>query len=149
MQWYYSKDGTQHGPVTVEELQSKIRSGEVARDALVWRDGMSDWTAASGVSELAPAFREMAPGGAVYAAPGAPVSTAYPVLPSTKPTSGLAIASLVCGIVGLFCMFVPAIPAVICGPGSIEQAHKPDEYIDISELRKCEAFMGKLTQQLI
>jgi acetylornithine deacetylase len=41
------------------------------------------------------------------------------------------------------------IPAVICGPGSIEQAHKPDEYIDISELRKCEAFMAKLTGQLV
>ena len=41
------------------------------------------------------------------------------------------------------------IPAVICGPGSIEQAHKPDEYIDISELRKCEAFMGRLVQQLV
>jgi acetylornithine deacetylase len=41
------------------------------------------------------------------------------------------------------------IPAVICGPGSIEQAHKPDEYIDISELRKCEGFMGRLVQQLV
>jgi acetylornithine deacetylase len=41
------------------------------------------------------------------------------------------------------------IPTIVCGPGSIEQAHKPDEYIDISELRKCEAFMGKLTQQLV
>lgn len=36
------------------------------------------------------------------------------------------------------------IPAVICGPGSIEQAHKPDEYVDVSELRKCEAFMKRL-----
>lgn len=41
------------------------------------------------------------------------------------------------------------IPAVICGPGSIEQAHKPDEYIDIAELRKCEGFMGRLVQQLV
>ncbi|MFN4141876.1 acetylornithine deacetylase [Aestuariivirga sp.] len=40
------------------------------------------------------------------------------------------------------------IPAVICGPGSIEQAHKPDEYIDTSELRKCEGFMQKLADQL-
>jgi acetylornithine deacetylase len=38
------------------------------------------------------------------------------------------------------------IPAIICGPGSIEQAHKPDEYIEVSELRKCEAFMGRLIQ---
>ena len=52
-----------------------------------------------------------------------------------------------CTEAGLFQQI--GIPAVICGPGSIEQAHKPDEYIDISELRKCEAFMGKLTQQLV
>lgn len=36
------------------------------------------------------------------------------------------------------------IPAVICGPGSIEQAHKPDEYVEVSELRKCEQFMRRL-----
>jgi acetylornithine deacetylase len=36
------------------------------------------------------------------------------------------------------------IPAIICGPGSIEQAHKPDEFIAISELRACEAFMMRL-----
>jgi acetylornithine deacetylase len=38
------------------------------------------------------------------------------------------------------------IPAVVCGPGSIEQAHKPDEFIAISELRKCEAFLKRLAQ---
>jgi acetylornithine deacetylase len=52
-----------------------------------------------------------------------------------------------CTEAGLFQQI--GIPAVICGPGSIEQAHKPDEYIDISELRKCEAFMSKLSQQLV
>jgi len=52
-----------------------------------------------------------------------------------------------CTEAGLFQQI--GIPSVICGPGSIEQAHKPDEYIDISELRKCEAFMSKLTQQLV
>jgi acetylornithine deacetylase len=36
------------------------------------------------------------------------------------------------------------IPAVICGPGSIEQAHKPDEYVEIAQLQKCEAFMRRL-----
>ena len=52
-----------------------------------------------------------------------------------------------CTEAGLFQQI--GIPAVICGPGSIEQAHKPDEYIDISELRKCEAFMAKLVGRLI
>lgn len=39
------------------------------------------------------------------------------------------------------------IPAVVCGPGSIEQAHKPDEFIAVEQLRKCEAFMARLAQR--
>jgi len=35
-------------------------------------------------------------------------------------------------------------PTVICGPGSIDQAHKPDEFIAISELEACGAFMERL-----
>jgi acetylornithine deacetylase len=36
------------------------------------------------------------------------------------------------------------IPAVICGPGSIEQAHRPDEFCALSELEACEAFLRKV-----
>ena len=36
------------------------------------------------------------------------------------------------------------IPAVICGPGSIEQAHKPDEFVEISQLAAGEDFMDRL-----
>ncbi|MHA1164688.1 MAG: M20/M25/M40 family metallo-hydrolase, partial [Alphaproteobacteria bacterium] len=36
------------------------------------------------------------------------------------------------------------IPSVICGPGSIAQAHKPDEYIAISELEKGGEFVTRL-----
>jgi acetylornithine deacetylase len=36
------------------------------------------------------------------------------------------------------------IPAVICGPGNIEQAHKPDEFIAVEQLRMCETFMTRL-----
>jgi acetylornithine deacetylase len=38
------------------------------------------------------------------------------------------------------------IPAIICGPGSIEQAHKPDEFIAGSELKRCEEFMHRLAK---
>jgi acetylornithine deacetylase len=47
-----------------------------------------------------------------------------------------------CTEAGLFQQI--GIPAVVCGPGSIEQAHKPDEWIEISELRKCEDFLEGL-----
>jgi len=36
------------------------------------------------------------------------------------------------------------IPAVICGPGSIEQAHRPDEFCALSELETCEGFLLKV-----
>jgi acetylornithine deacetylase len=37
------------------------------------------------------------------------------------------------------------IPTLICGPGSIEQAHKPDEFIELSQIAECLAFLGRLT----
>lgn len=33
---------------------------------------------------------------------------------------------------------------VICGPGSIDQAHKPNEYIDYDQITACENLLGKL-----
>ncbi|WP_152616486.1 acetylornithine deacetylase [Sphingomonas sp. ERG5] len=33
---------------------------------------------------------------------------------------------------------------VICGPGSIEQAHQPDEYLEIAQLERGAAFMARL-----
>jgi len=40
------------------------------------------------------------------------------------------------------------IPTVVCGPGSIEQAHKPNEYIALEQVRKCEEFVGCLLETL-
>jgi acetylornithine deacetylase len=39
------------------------------------------------------------------------------------------------------------IPTVVCGPGNIEQAHKPNEYIALSQIAQCEAFMRRLAQR--
>ncbi len=40
------------------------------------------------------------------------------------------------------------IDSVVYGPGSLAQAHKPDEYIEISELKKCLAFLSDLGRHL-
>lgn len=40
------------------------------------------------------------------------------------------------------------IPTVVCGPGSIEQAHKPDEFIAIDQIEKCEAMIDRLIAHL-
>ncbi|HKR20598.1 MAG TPA: acetylornithine deacetylase [Stellaceae bacterium] len=39
------------------------------------------------------------------------------------------------------------IPTVICGPGSIEQAHRPDEFIALDQVKQCEAFMQRLLER--
>lgn len=36
------------------------------------------------------------------------------------------------------------IPTVVCGPGSIVQAHQPDEYVSLEQLGRCEAFLRGL-----
>jgi acetylornithine deacetylase len=38
------------------------------------------------------------------------------------------------------------IRTVVCGPGSIEQAHQPDEYVTLDQLARCERFMRGLAE---
>jgi acetylornithine deacetylase len=40
------------------------------------------------------------------------------------------------------------IPTVICGPGSMEQGHKPNEFIALDQVRQCESFMRRLMDRL-
>ena len=41
------------------------------------------------------------------------------------------------------------ISTVVCGPGSIEQAHKVDEFIELSELKKCLNFLNGIKSKSI
>ena len=40
------------------------------------------------------------------------------------------------------------IPTVVCGPGNIEQAHKPDEFIHLDQIEQMEHFMIRLLEAL-
>lgn len=40
------------------------------------------------------------------------------------------------------------IPAVLCGPGSIEQAHKPNEFVALDQIAQCETFMHRILEHL-
>lgn len=40
------------------------------------------------------------------------------------------------------------IPTVVCGPGSIDQAHKPDEFIALGQIAECERFMARLAEHV-
>ena len=47
---------------------------------------------------------------------------------------------------GLFSQI--GIPTIVCGPGSIKQAHRPDEYVEVSQIAACITFMQSIIEQL-
>ncbi|HEX5790983.1 MAG TPA: GYF domain-containing protein [Luteolibacter sp.] len=121
MNWHYSKEGRQLGPVSSEELRSMIAAGTVLGTDLAWREGLADWMPVSKIAEL---HGPSALGG-VY-------TTSYQTSGSVAPymgskTSGLAIASLICGCIGLLgfvACFIPCLVGlggVICGHMALAQ----------------------------
>ena len=41
------------------------------------------------------------------------------------------------------------IPTVVCGPGSIEQAHKPDEFVATDQLLRCDRILDAVVERLL
>lgn len=48
---------------------------------------------------------------------------------------------------GLFQQVLHA-PVIVCGPGSINMAHKPDEYVELAQLEQCDRFLDALIARL-
>lgn len=40
------------------------------------------------------------------------------------------------------------VPALVCGPGSMDQGHKPDEFITLDQLAACDRFMERLLDRV-
>ena len=52
MQFFAAIGGQQAGPFDITALQQQIKSGQLTRQTLVWREGMSDWLPVEQVEEL-------------------------------------------------------------------------------------------------
>lgn len=106
MQLYVSRNGQQAGPYSVEQVQSELASGSLQPGDLAWYEGAPGWLP-------------------LFSVPGLNAPAPYPVTPpyfSNAPqTSGLAVASMVLGLLGLMCVGLTALPAVICGHLSLSQ----------------------------
>lgn len=117
MQWYYSKNGTQQGPVQDAEIRGKLALGEISPTDMVWREGMSDWKPAGKVEELAPPTT-LAP----VSAGIPPLAGSQPVSPYTPPTAqsvpmppGGRIPNYLWQsiVVTIFCCWPFGIPAIV------------------------------------
>lgn len=57
-EWYLAVDGHQFGPMSFDELGSRVKRGEARAEAgdeaYVWRDGFDDWVEVNKVPELRP-----------------------------------------------------------------------------------------------
>ena len=102
-------DGKQYGPVSLGQMQQWIKEGRINAKSRVQAAGAADWKSAADFPELGIGTASGLPG----AAPVAPPITAGQ--PAAQ-QSGLAITSLVLGILSLVCFgFLAGIPAIICG----------------------------------
>jgi acetylornithine deacetylase len=81
-------------------------------------------------------------------------------VPAMTDSDSAALQQLIVGLVGAAARHKVAyateggqftnagIPTVICGPGSIEQAHKANEFVALDQLTKCDMFLDKLLLSL-
>lgn len=101
-EWFYGENGQQSGPVSEPEFAALVAGQKIHGGTLVWREGMPAWV---------PFSQALASG--MY--PSQPGEMPLPLM-MPPATSGLAVASLVLGILGVVsCFLLFGIPAVICG----------------------------------
>jgi acetylornithine deacetylase len=76
--------------------------------------------------------------------PGLSLDPASPAIALARDITGQnAVETVAYGTeAGLFQQ--AGIPAVVCGPGSIDQAHRADEFVAVSQLAACDAFLRKV-----
>jgi acetylornithine deacetylase len=110
-------------------------------------DQIIDWAQ----RELAPRMRAVASETGIHFEAGMQVHAfgIEPDAPLVKFAQDLArTAHLGTGSVGFATeastFMTAGIPTVVLGPGSIEQAHKPDEYLSYAQVAACEAFFARL-----
>ena len=59
-------NGVQSGPFPLDQMIGKIQSGEIARDTLVWMEGLPEWVPAENINLLAEAFPPPPPAVVTY-----------------------------------------------------------------------------------
>lgn len=133
--WYYSINGSQHGPISTEDLADLARKGALKPADLVWKDDFKDWHAASSIKGLFPAS-------APPPLPPQPVRETPPVAPAALSGPFSRVFTIVSAVVGAAAVFLCAgacclIPSFsdIADPWNVPHPGK-QSYGSLSELAK-------------
>ncbi len=93
MQLFVHHNGIQLGPYPPEVIHAQLANGSLDSSDLGWYEGMVEWQPLASIPGIV----------------GAPQALSYPA------TSGLSIASMICGLLVIFSWGITGLPAVICG----------------------------------
>jgi acetylornithine deacetylase len=81
--------------------------------------------------------------------PGLGTPTSAPVVQFVKSLTGAnGTMKVAFGTEGGLFSTRLGIPTVICGPGSMAQGHKPDEWVSVEQLARCDAMLAALLDRL-
>jgi acetylornithine deacetylase len=99
--------------------------------------------------EVLPAMRAVAPGADIvtetlYGAPGMLPEPDGEAEALVRELTGYNATDVVAFLAEAGLFQEAGFSTVICGPGSIDQAHQPNEYIDKSQVDECVEFMRRL-----
>ena len=114
--WYYGKDNSQHGPISENEIRNLLSTKQIDPNTIMWCEGMDNWRPLSEVPEF------NSTNGNVNQQYSPPQQSSSPHQHYGPRNDGMAIASLVCGILALtLCSLFTGIPAIICGHVSLSR----------------------------
>jgi acetylornithine deacetylase len=104
-------------------------------------------------ADILPRMRAVDPAASVATTVNASAPTLVPLPGSAAEELALQVSGTnACHAVSYVCeagLFARAgVPAVVCGPGSIAQAHQPDEFIAVGQIAACSAFLHRLAARL-
>lgn len=95
--WYYNVGDERHGPVSLMDLRQMVLKGQVTPHDLVWKEGFEDWVPLGNQPEF-----QMQLEGGIRSPLGGPEMPGTAVRGQLRATSGLAVASVTLGVIGLF-----------------------------------------------
>jgi hypothetical protein len=115
-------DGKQYGPVSLEQMRQWVAEGRINAQTQVQAAGTAQWKPAAELPEINSLL-------AARAAMPAPAAGLLAPPEPVAPQKGLAVTSLVLGILAFPTCFLTGIPAIICGHIAQSRARRePAQY---------------------
>jgi len=117
-------DKREYGPVSAEIVRKWIGQRRVISQTLLQAEGSSAWRVITDFPEFADALAAQSAIPAVPSQPSPPPISSLPAIQHALQTSGLAIASLILGILGFFSCGISAVLGGILGFVSLGQIRR-------------------------